>query len=261
MIAAGSHVLVTGASRGIGRAVAGQLLARGATVVATARTERALEALVALAPGRVHALAADLSDGSAARSLVDRAVTLAGERLDAVVQCAGVVHYEPVGAITEGAAEEQLAVDLAAPLAIGQAFALHARARGGGGAMVLVGSTLAERAAPMTAVYAAAKAGVHALARAFALELGPDGVRVNAVAPGVIDTDMVRVPRLQPGEPEPRGDARDTRIARELDALGEKHLVGRLGTPDEVAETILFLLDAPFITGAIVTVDGGLLLR
>jgi NAD(P)-dependent dehydrogenase (short-subunit alcohol dehydrogenase family) len=234
-----STTLVTGASRGIGRAVVEQLVARGDTVVASARGGSALESVAALAPDRVYMLAADLVDAGAQRTLVDRAVALAGGRIDAVVQCAGVVRYEAVGAITEDAVARQLAVDLVAPLVIGDAFARHVRARGGGGAMVLVGSTLAERAAPMTAVYAALKAGVHALARSFALELGRDGVRVNAVAPGVIETDMVR--------------------GRDLEALRDAHLLGRLGRPEEVAQTIVFLLDAPWITGAVVAVDGGLL--
>ncbi len=69
---------------------------------------------------------------------------------------------------------------------------------------------------------------------------------------------MVRVPRLAEGEPEPDGAARDARIARELDALRELHLLRRLGTPEDVASTVLYLLDAPYVTGTVVAVDGGL---
>jgi NAD(P)-dependent dehydrogenase (short-subunit alcohol dehydrogenase family) len=93
-----------------------------------------------------------------------------------------------------------------------------------------------------------------AATRSFALELGPRGVRVNAIAPGVVDTDMVRVAR---GE-NAQNDARA--VADQLEALRRLHPLGRLGRPQDVAETALYLLRARYVTGAIVVVDGGLTL-
>ena len=252
------RVLVTGASRGIGRAVAEALLARGATVAASGRDTVALAALQASAPDRVFPLPADLSDPAAVDGLVDRAVEAAGP-LDALVQCAGMVRYADVGGIARGDFEAQLALNLVAPVLLAQAFARHVREAGGVASIVHVASTLALRPAPSTLAYAASKAGLISATRTLAAELAPHGIRVNAVAPGVVDTDMIRVPRLRPGEPEPTGDARERRVAAELETLRSLHPLGRLGTPEEVAEAVLALLDAPWTTGAVHVVDGGLL--
>jgi NAD(P)-dependent dehydrogenase (short-subunit alcohol dehydrogenase family) len=116
--------------------------------------------------------------------------------------------------------------------------------------MVLVASTLALAPAPLTAAYAASKAALISVARSLAIELGPRGVRVNAVAPGVVDTEMIRAPR--PGEDSAAA------VAARLERLRRLHLLGRLGSPVDVAEAVLYLLCAPYVTGTILTLDGGL---
>jgi NAD(P)-dependent dehydrogenase (short-subunit alcohol dehydrogenase family) len=247
-------VLLTGASRGIGRAVAELLLARGDRLALVARDEPALRSLVGDASDHV-VLPADLAHDDV-EALVERAVRALGG-LDAVVCAAGIVEYAEVGAITRRSLERQLAVNLAAPTLIAQRAAPHLAAAGGG-SVVLLGSTLAEHPAPMTTAYAATKAAVAAVVRGLALELGAQDVRVNGIAPGVVDTDMVRVVRRRAGEPELSAQQAAQRIAEQLEALRALHPRGRLGTPQDVAETALYLLSAGYVTGTVVAVDGGL---
>ena len=253
------RIVVTGASRGIGRAVATALLARGDAVALIARDDQALAAVASAAPGRAHCLAADLAQPGQAEETVERAAQALGG-LDGLVCCAGVVRYEFVGGISRGELAAQLAVNFLAPvLASQRAAALMGG--GGGGSIVHLASTLALQPAPGTLGYAAAKAALLAAVKTLAAELAPQGVRVNAVAPGGVDTDMIRVPRLAPGEPSPVGDALAARIAAELAALRTLHPLGRLGTPAEIAAAVLFLLDAQWITGTVLVIDGGLLTR
>ncbi|MCA9616610.1 MAG: SDR family oxidoreductase, partial [Myxococcales bacterium] len=162
------RVVVTGASRGIGAAVAEALRARGHEVVGVSRR------------GGPDVLAADVatSEGRAA-------IVAAAGPLDALVQAAGLVRYEGVGAIEETSVDAQVGTNFVGPMLLAQALAPTLRARRG--AVVNVASTLASRPAPLTAVYAATKAATIAWTRVFAAELAPE-VRVNAVAPGVIDT-------------------------------------------------------------------------
>jgi NAD(P)-dependent dehydrogenase (short-subunit alcohol dehydrogenase family) len=124
--------------------------------------------------------------------------------------------------------------------------------------MLFVTSTLADRPAPTTTVYGATKGALTSMTRTLALELAPDRIRVNALAPGVIDTDMVRAPRLAPGEAMPEGDARRAREEAQLAELARLHPIGRVGRPEEVAEAADFLLHAQFATGTVLVLDGGL---
>jgi len=235
------RALVTGASRGIGRAVALALGARGAQLALCARDREALDALCTQIDGACG-LTCDLSRAEEAEALVGRAVAALGG-LDAVINCAGIVHYAAVGGVTRDALGEQLAVNLVAPFLIAQRAAEHLRAESRPGVIINVASTLGIRPATDSSAYAASKAGMIVMTRAFATELGPSNIRVNAVAPGLIDTDMIRIPR-----------------ADELEALRKLHPLGRLGTPEDVAEAVLYLIDADFVTGTVLTVDGGLLI-
>ncbi len=238
------RVLVTGASRGIGRAVTLALVARGSAVVACGRDTAALDALVvearrveAASGGRVVACVAELTRAADRERLVAEAAAALGG-LDALVLAAGIARHAAVGALTEADFDATLAADLVAPVLLAQA-ALPQLADGGG--VVFVGSNLAQRPVPGTLVYAAAKAGLDAAARGLAIELAPRGIRVNVVAPGVVDTDMMR--------------------GRDLAALAAVHPLGRVARPDEIAGAVLALLDAPWTTGATLVVDGGALLR
>ncbi|MEM7434870.1 MAG: SDR family oxidoreductase [Myxococcota bacterium] len=249
------RVLVTGASRGIGRATVEKILAQGGRVVAVGRDEKKLEQVRALAPDRVHVVAADLGRTDALGKLADVAVD-AFDGLDGLVNCAGVARYESVGAISSDAVDLQVRVNWLAPLFLSQHVAESLRGRGG--AIVNVSSTLSERAAATTAVYAATKAALNAITKTLALELAESRIRVNAVLPGVVDTDMVRAPRPGPADPPRTGPDLDAEIQAQLDSLRALHPLGRLGRPDEVADVIVGLLDHPWQTGSLVVIDGGL---
>jgi 3-oxoacyl-[acyl-carrier protein] reductase len=247
----GRVALVSGATRGIGRAIAERLIREGRSVVAVARDGAALAALAEQHPGRVSALAVDLAEPGAAEWAMDEALRIAG-RLDELVCAAGIVRYAALGKVSRDDLAAQLEVNLVAPYMMAQRAAVHMRERGAG-ALLFISSTLGTKPAHDTSAYAASKAGVLAITRSFALEFAPQ-VRVNALAPGVIDTDMIRVPRTaKPGEPQ--------FLEEKLEDLRALHLLGRLGSVDDVAQAALYLLDASWVTGTVLTIDGGLSVR
>jgi len=247
-------VIVTGATRGIGRATVEAILDRGGKVVAIARDEEALRALEASEPERIRAVAVDLEDVARVPEAAQRAIDAFGS-VDGLVNCAGIARYEPVGAIGLDSIEAQVRVNLVAPLLLSQAVAEHLRGRGG--AIVNVSSTLSERVAQNTVVYAATKAALNTLTKGLALELAPARVRVNAVLPGGVETDMLRIPRLRPRE-SLTGAELEQRVESQLAALAALHPLGRLGKPEEVAAVIINVLDQTWQTGSLVTIDGGL---
>lgn len=247
-------VIVTGATRGIGRATVEAILERGGKVVGIARDGEALRALEALHPDRVRGIAADLERIDTLPALVEQASEAFGE-VDGLVNNAGIARYEAVGDIRPESVDAQVRVNLIAPLMLSQAVAAHMRGRGG--AIVNVSSTLSERAAPLTTVYAATKAALNALTKSLALELAPHRIRVNAVLPGGVDTDMLRAPRLHPGETSSAVELA-ARTESQLAALTALHPLGRLGAPAEVASVVVHALDQPWQTGSLITIDGGL---
>jgi NAD(P)-dependent dehydrogenase (short-subunit alcohol dehydrogenase family) len=247
-------VIVTGATCGIGRATVEAILARGGKVVAIARNEDALRALEASATDRIRAMAVDLADVTRLPEAAKRAIDAFGS-VDGLVNCAGIARYEPVVTASLDSVEAQLRVNLVAPLLLSQAVAAHLRGRGG--SIVNVSSTLSEHVAPTTAVYAATKAALNTLTKGLALELAPDGVRVNAVLPGGVDTDMLRTPRLRPGESLTAAEL-EQRVESQLVALAALHPLRRLGKPEEVAAVIVHVLDQTWQTGSLVAIDGGL---
>jgi NAD(P)-dependent dehydrogenase (short-subunit alcohol dehydrogenase family) len=247
-------VIVTGATRGIGRATVEAILDRGGKVVAIARNEEALRVLEASEAERIRAVAVDLEDVARVPEAAQRAIDAFGS-VDGLVNCAGIARYEPVGAIGLDSIEAQVRVNLVAPLLLSQAVAEHLRGRGG--AIVNVSSTLSERVAQNTVVYAATKAALNTLTKGLALELAPARVRVNAVLPGGVETDMLRIPRLRPRE-SLTGAELEQRVESQLAALAALHPLGRLGKPEEVAAVIINVLDQTWQTGSLVTIDGGL---
>jgi 3-oxoacyl-[acyl-carrier protein] reductase len=232
-VSAPRRVLVTGGSRGIGRAIALRLAAEGRRVLAVGRDEGALEHVAQAGGGAIEVLAADLDDGVARSRVVPHAVATLGG-LDGAVLAAGIERHARLTGLHEHDLESTLRTNLIAPLLIARDVAA---VLGAGGSILFIGSNLARKAVPGTAAYAASKAGLEAAARVLALELAPRDVRVNVLAPGVVDTDMVR--------------------GRDLDLLAAAHPLGRIGTPEEVAVAAQQLLDAGWATGSVVTLDGG----
>ncbi|MEV6897889.1 glucose 1-dehydrogenase [Amycolatopsis sp. NPDC051372] len=238
----GRVALVTGGTRGIGLATARALVEAGATVVLTSRDEgRAKEA--AEAAGAAAGLALDVTDAKAVSTVV-RGVAKEHGRLDVVVANAGIMEDALLGMIREELVDTTLATNVAGTLHTVQAAA-RAMMRKKTGAIVVLASVVGQYGSAGQTVYAASKAAVANIARSAAKELGRSGIRVNAVAPGVIETDLTSALSE---------DAKADNVA--------KTPLGRLGTAEDVAKAIRFLVsdDAAFITGQVLGIDGGLVL-
>ncbi|WIX87021.1 glucose 1-dehydrogenase [Amycolatopsis sp. DG1A-15b] len=238
----GRVALVTGGTRGIGLATARALVESGATVVLTGRDEsRAKEA--AAAAGAAAGLALDVTDAKAVSSLV-RGVAKEHGKLDIVVANAGIMEDALLGMIKEELVDTTLSTNVAGTLHTVQAAA-RAMMRKKTGSIVVLASIVGEYGSAGQTVYAASKAAVANIARSAAKELGRSGIRVNAVAPGVIETDLTA------GLSE---DAKTENAGRTP--------LGRLGRAEDVANAIRFLVsdEASFITGQVLGVDGGLVL-
>jgi NAD(P)-dependent dehydrogenase (short-subunit alcohol dehydrogenase family) len=233
----GHRILVTGASSGIGRAIAQRCVAEGARVLATGRRAEALEELEG-----VERYVCDLREPGAAEACVAAGVERLGG-LDGVAHAAGTVlrNQDPRGT-TDEEIDEQMLDNLTVPQRIARA---SLGALGRGGSLVLLSSQLGRIGAPGYASYSAAKGGIEALVRALAVDVGPAGVRVNAVAPGVVRTPMAYLGRDNFDELVP--------------AIAERHPLRRIAEPEDMGGPVAFLLSeaSAFITGQTLVVDGG----
>ncbi|MER7763919.1 SDR family oxidoreductase [Streptomyces sp. NPDC097619] len=235
--------LVTGSSSGIGAAVARRLAADGLRVaVNSVRSTEAGQALAAELPGAVY-VQGDVSDGAGAARVVETVVAHYG-RLDVLVNNAGTTAFIPLDDLEAADAEvwrRILDVNVIGVWQMTTAAAPHLRASGAG-AVVNVSSVSATRALGSSVPYAVSKAAVNHLTRLLASQLGPT-VRVNAVAPGLIDT------------PWYEGAEEVWESSKEW--ITTHTPLRRVGTPEDVAEAVRYLLDAGYTTGDVLTVDGG----
>lgn len=232
------QALITGGSRGIGRACV-EALCRLGWQVTFCYLSHEEEALALAARTGATALRCDVADWDATRALVEQAA--AGGGLDLLVNNAAVSAVGLTQDVTRDEWERLVGVNLTGPFACTSA-ALPYMIRRGRGRIVNVSSVWGVRGASCEAAYSATKAALIGLTRALAQEVGPAGITVNAIAPGVIDTDMNA--HLDEAD---RAD------------LAERTPLGRLGTPEDVARAVVFLTseEAAFITGQVLGVDGG----
>jgi meso-butanediol dehydrogenase/(S,S)-butanediol dehydrogenase/diacetyl reductase len=241
----GKVAFITGAGGGIGEACARRFLAEGASVVvadhAAAPAERVAAALGD--PARTQALGFDVTDAAAVNAAFDAAVGRFGA-IDLLVNCAGVASIHPTIGIADEEWRRVHAINLDGTFYASRAFVRAATAAGRGGAIVNLASVAGILAIPDRPAYISSKHAVVGLTREMALEFGAAGIRINAVAPGVIRSPMTAQHFEDPDRAE--------RIRR-------AHALGRAGETAEVAGAVAFLCseDAAYITGAVLTVDGG----
>ena len=237
----GKSALVTGASGGIGAAVARALHAHGAAVALSGTREAPLEALAAELGGRAHVLPCDLSDAGAVEALPKRAAEAMGA-VDILVNNAGITRDNLFMRMSDDEWASVLDVNLSAAFRLCRGV-LRPMMRARWGRIVNVGSIVGATGNPGQANYAAAKAGMAAMGKALAAEVASRGITVNTVAPGFIATPMTG--KLS---------------ADQKAAIDARIPAGRMGTADEIAAAVVFLAspEAAYVTGATLHVNGGM---
>ena len=236
-------VLVTGATSGIGQAIAIRCALEGARVLATGRNEDRL-AEICRESGSVTAFPADLAAADAADACVAAAISAYGQ-LDGMLHAAGIVRRkEDIRETTDEQWARLMAVNLDAGFRLARAC-LRVMAPRGSGSIVLVGSQLAQIAAPGYASYCASKGGIDGLVRALAVDFGPSGIRVNSLTPGVVKTPLAYVDRPD--------------FDDQVEAIAARIPLRRIGQPEDMTGPAMFLLsdESSWMTGQNLVVDGG----
>jgi 3-oxoacyl-[acyl-carrier protein] reductase len=239
----GKVALVTGASRGIGRAIACTLAAQGATVVAAARGDHANEVVAALAAEghRVEAATLDVTDAAAVEKLPGEIVQRHG-RIDILVSNAGIARDQLLMRMKRADWDAVIGTNLTATFSLAQA-AMRPMLKQRGGRIIAIGSVVGQTGNAGQSSYAASKAGLIGFTKALAREVATRGITVNVVAPGMIETDMTRA------------------IAGKVQIDWAAQIpLGRPGTPEDVAAAVCFLAsdEAAYITGHVLAVNGGM---
>ena len=243
---ANKTIVITGASRGIGEAIARACVDAGARVVLASRKQEELDKVAATLPAdRVLAIACHTGKPGDVEAVFTRAVEKFG-RVDGLVNNAATnPYFGPLIDTPDLAIDKTFEVNVKGYLYAARALVAHARTRDGGASIVNIASVAGTRAAPMQGIYGASKAAVISMTQTLAFELGGSGVRVNAIAPGLVETKfaaaIVQNPMLR-------------------DHVVKRTPLARHAQPREIAGAAVFLLsdDASFMTGAVTVIDGGL---
>ena len=253
---AGKTAIVTGGSGGMGRQIALLFSEAGAMVYATDIHAADITPGSARLPGAIKSLALDVTRPDKIADVFETIANEAG-RIDILVNCAGVYEMQLLPHITEAEFDRIIAINLKGVLFATQAAARHMIASGRGGAIVNIASAAGRRASSGSMVYSASKAGVISLTMGAAQELAPHGVRVNAIAPGAVETPMWEHVKLA------YAGAGKTGAPTVEQAQLSATPLGRLCSPMDCAQAVLFLAgdQSGFITGQTLNVDGGLFMN
>ena len=239
----GRIAIVTGASRGIGRAIARMLASRGAVVVAAARGDNAAETVAAIreAGGRAEPATVDVSDAAAVEAMVSAVLQRHG-RVDILVNNAGIARDQLLLRMKRDDWDQVIATNLTAAFTCVQAV-LKPMVKQRAGRIISISSVVGQMGNAGQANYAASKAGLIGFSKALAREVASRSITVNVVTPGLVDTDMTKAIT----------DKAQTDWASAIP-------LGRLGTPDEIAAAVCFLAsdEAAYITGQVLAVNGGM---
>jgi NAD(P)-dependent dehydrogenase (short-subunit alcohol dehydrogenase family) len=240
----GRTALVTGASRGIGAAAALALDRAGARVALVARTADDLKSVAAGLSNQPVTIVADLAEVAAPQTVADQAQEALGGHVDIVVNNAAVAARLPTVDTDAALIDNMLAVNVRAPLLLIAAL-LPRMVERRAGSIINLSSVSGLVGTPRRAAYAASKGAIDAATRSLAMELGQFGIRVNSVAPGVVDTDLWAKNKTVPGV---------------VEGVNAQTPLGRWATPDDIADVIVFLASdaARFITGETISPDGGM---
>lgn len=242
----GMSVIVTGGGSGIGAGTARYLADQGARVTIAGRRLDRLEEVADEAAGAVRAQRCDVTEEADRQELVEAALEHGGGRLDAIIHGAANMYRGAIEELEEAALLEVFHSNVVGPMMLTGRCAPHLEATSG--CVVLFGSVHTTRAFPGASPYAATKGALETLTGVLAAELGPRGIRVSAVRPGAVLTEIN----------QRAGLFDDETAERRLESLGPAHALGRIGTVEEVAEAVAYLIQAPWTTGNVLVVDGGL---
>ena len=241
----GMSILVTGGGSGIGLGTAHYCIERGARVTICGRREDKIHAAAAKMGGTCRGLAADITIASDRQKLLEAAIDHGGQ-LDALVNTAGNMYRGAITGLDETDLQEVFHTNvIAAMMLTGLCTPSLAQQQG---AVVFVGSIHTRRAFPGASPYAATKAAVQGLTRVLAAELGEQKIRVNCLLPGAVFTEINQRAGLMDDE---------TALQR-LEGMSDLHALGRIGTTEEIAEAMAYLICAEWVTGAMIDIDGGL---
>lgn len=239
----GKVALVTGASRGLGAAIAVGLARQGSTVFAAARSKDQLARVAAADPARIHPIVLDATDEDSTATVVDRVLAAAG-RIDIIVNNAGIAPAGDILTQDPQVWRETMQVNVIAPLRIARDAARSMAAQGDGGKIVMVASTTGVRGKPGLVAYSASKGAVTRMTEALAAELARFDIQVNAIAPGAFRTEAQRAVT----------ESADL-LAKRVRRIPAK----RMAEPDEIVDLAVLLCSpgSRFMTGAVVVIDGG----
>ena len=241
----GMSILITGGGSGIGLGTAQYCIDRGAKVTICGRRADKIEAAAASLGNQCHGVAADITVASDREMLLAAALEHGGQ-LDALVNNAGNMYRGAITELNEQELQDVFHTNVIAAMMLTGLCTPHLAEREG--AVVFVGSIHTRRAFPGASPYAATKAAVQGLTRVLAAELGEQKIRVNCLLPGAVFTEINQRAGLMDDE---------TALQR-LQGMSDLHALGRIGTTEEIAEAMAYLICAEWVTGAMIDIDGGL---